>query len=136
MTTVFADTYYYLALLNADDDDHARAVAWTAQFTGRIVTSDFVLTELADGLARGTGRAVVTQFLRDLLADAEVTVMPADRDLFEDGLDLFEQRPDKEWSLTDCTSFLVMERQKIREALTADHHFEQAGFVALLKPGS
>lgn len=133
MTTVFADTYYYLGLLNADDDDHARVVEWTAGFTGRIVTTDWVLTELADGFSRGPGRAVASRFIRDLLVRADVRVVPADRTLFERGLELYEKRPDKDWSLTDCTSFVIMEREKIGEALTADHHFEQAGFRALLK---
>jgi predicted nucleic acid-binding protein len=53
--------------------------------------------------------------------------------LFDEGLRLFKTRLDKEWSLTDCISFVVMEREKIREAFTGDHHFEQAGFVALMK---
>jgi predicted nucleic acid-binding protein len=133
VTTVFADTFYYLALLNAADEDHARAADWTGRFSGRIVTSDWVLTELADGLRRADGRRVVAAFLRDLLTAADVRVVPADRALFERGLDLYEKRPDKDWSLTDCISFVVMERERITDALTADHHFEQAGFVALLR---
>ena len=133
MITVFADTYYYLALLNADDQDHARAVAWTADFSGRIVTTDAVLTEVADGLSRGPGRAAAVGLIRALLADPAVMVVEADRALFERGLDLYEKRPDKGWSLTDCMSFVVMEDVKVEQALTADHHFEQAGFKALLK---
>jgi len=132
VTTVFADTYYYIALLNAEDDDHARAIAWTGQFDGRIVTTDWVLTEVADGLSRGAGRGAATRLIRDLLADPAVLIVEADRALFEQGLSLYEKRPDKEWSLTDCISFVVMEREKIRQALTADHHFEQAGFLKLL----
>jgi uncharacterized protein len=133
VTTVFADTYYYLALLNADDEDHARVVELTSRFDGRVVTTDWVLTELADGLSRGAGRAVAAGFIRDLLANAAVRVVPAERSLFERGLELYEKRPDKGWSLTDCISFVVMEREKISDALTADHHFEQAGFRAVLK---
>jgi predicted nucleic acid-binding protein len=92
-----------------------------------------VLTELADGLSRGTGRTVAARFIHDVFARPDIHVVPADRQLLERGLDLFEKRPDKDWSLTDCISFVVMEREKVREALTADHHFQQAGFVALLK---
>ena len=55
------------------------------------------------------------------------------RDLFHSGIDLFARRPDKAWSLTDCISFVVMKENRIKEALTGDHHFEQAGFTALLK---
>jgi len=130
--TVFADTYYYLALLNEGDEEHARVVAWTAQFDGRIVTTDAVLTEVADGFSRGAGRTAAVRLIRDLLHDPEVKVTEVTRALFEQGLDLYDKRPDKEWSLTDCISFVVMEREQIEQALTADHHFRQAGFTALL----
>jgi predicted nucleic acid-binding protein len=72
--------------------------------------------------------------LRRLWAsDKRLTVIPASHDLFEIGLDRFCSRADKEWSLTDCISFVVMEQRGIYEAFTGDHHFEQAGFVPLLK---
>jgi uncharacterized protein len=130
--TVFADTYYYLALLNEADEDHARVVAWTAGFDGRIVTTDAVLTEVADGFSRGAGRVAAVRLIQDLLRDPAVTVVDVARTLFEQGLDLYEKRPDKDWSLTDCISFVVMEREQIDQALTADHHFRQAGFTTLL----
>ena len=65
--------------------------------------------------------------------DPDFIVLEADQHLFERGLQLYENRPDKEWSLTDCISFVAMEEMGIAEALTGDHHFEQAGFTALLK---
>ena len=71
--------------------------------------------------------------LNYLKANPQGRVAPADPVLFEEGIKLFEARPDKEWSLTDCISFVVMQREGITEALTGAHHFEQAGFVALLK---
>jgi predicted nucleic acid-binding protein len=132
VTTVFADTYYYLALLNEADEDHTRVVAWTAQFAGRMITTDAVLTEVADGLSRGAGRGAAVRLIRDLLRDPAVTVVEVKRVLFERALDLYEKRPDKDWSLTDCISFVVMERDQIDQAVTADHHFRQAGFTALL----
>ena len=64
MTTVFADTWYYLALLNGDDESHASVTAWTQGFAGRIVTTDWVLTELADGFSRGVARTIVAQFVQ------------------------------------------------------------------------
>ena len=63
----------------------------------------------------------------------DMTIIPADRTTLQQGFDLYQQRPDKEWSLTDCISFVIMKREGITEALTGDHHFEQAGFIALLK---
>ena len=71
--------------------------------------------------------------LDDLRKNPDVQVVPANDALFDEGVQLFANRLDKEWSLTDCISFVVMEQNGLTEALTGDHHFEQAGFVALLK---
>ncbi|MFI5381207.1 MAG: type II toxin-antitoxin system VapC family toxin [Tepidisphaerales bacterium] len=68
-----------------------------------------------------------------LLSDPSVTVVRASAELFERGRELFRNRPDKDWSLTDCLSFVTMEGHGLRDALTADHHFEQAGFNVLIK---
>lgn len=75
----------------------------------------------------------MAEFLGALLSDPAVEIIPPSSGLFERGLRLFRERPDKGWSLTDCISFVVMEERGIRDALTGDHHFEQAGFAALLK---
>jgi predicted nucleic acid-binding protein len=76
---------------------------------------------------------VFIQLLADLQANPDITIVPCSDQLLRDGIQLYAQRPDKEWSLTDCISFVVMQQEGITEALTGDHHFEQAGFVALLK---
>ena len=64
--------------------------------------------------------------------DPSVEVLPLSEALFRQGFGLYRQRLDKEWGLTDCISFMVMQERGITEALTADHHFRQAGFLALL----
>jgi predicted nucleic acid-binding protein len=68
-----------------------------------------------------------------LRANPDVSVIACTEQLFQEGLDLYERRPDKDWSLTDCISFVVMKKAGISDALTGDHHFEQAGFTAILK---
>jgi predicted nucleic acid-binding protein len=134
MIAVFADTYYFLALLSPSDKGHSQATAYTKAFTGRMVTTGWVLTELADALAATPrGRAEFLATRADLLADPDARIVPCDDALMEEGIRLFSQRLDKQWSLTDCISFVVMQREGLREALTGDHHFEQAGFMALLK---
>jgi uncharacterized protein len=134
MNAVFADTFYFLALLNPSDQAHGKAVAFTSGNTVRMVTTGWVLTELADGLARSRrGRAEFLATLADLQADADASIVPCDQALMSEGLQLYGKRPDKEWSLTDCISFVVMTKEGITEALTGDRHFEQAGFIALLK---
>ena len=78
-------------------------------------------------------RLAFTRLFEILRADRALEIVPVSRDLLERGRALYSDRPDKYWSLTDCISFVVMKDYQISEALTGDHHFEQAGFVALLK---
>src|SRR5206468_168080 len=118
--------------LNKHDEAHAKALAYSS-LIDKLVTTEWVLTELADGLASSRHRKMFMQTRQELLADADAMIFPFDKALYEEGIQLFNQRDDKEWSLTDCISFVVMQRESITEALTGDHHFEQAGFVALLK---
>lgn len=131
MSRVFADTFYFLALLNPKDKAHTRAVAFTSAFAGEMVTTDWVLTELADALYHPANRPRFIATLDSLKGDPLSRIIPAEHELFEAGVRLFESRPDKEWSLTDCISFVVMQREGLSEALSGDQHFEQAGFRAL-----
>jgi uncharacterized protein len=132
MSGVFADTAYYLALFNPRDELHAAAVSVTSQISDSIVTTAWVLTEFADALCRQRHRALAARFIADL-ADDRITIVPPSAELFNRGLELYSTRTDKDWSLTDCISFVVMQQQNISHALTADKHFEQAGFSTLLK---
>ncbi len=132
--TVFADTFYFLALLSARDSAPQRAVEFTQSFTGRLLTTAWIITEIADGMSTAAERARFVAFFDRLAKNAAVVIEPSSPDLFDQGMALYRQRLDKEWSLTDCISFLVMQKQSVREALTGDHHFEQAGFTAILKP--
>jgi hypothetical protein len=132
MTACFADSFYFIALLNPADEAHARAAAM-ARIARPLVTTEWVLAELADGMADTANRKLFGTFLKRLGENSSVTIVPADRAQFLRGVELYDQRPDKEWSLTDCISFVVMREEQLTEALTGDHHFEQAGFVALLK---
>jgi predicted nucleic acid-binding protein len=132
VSKVFADTFYFLALLNRTDEGHAKAVAHSAGID-KLITTEWVLTELADGLASSRHRHMFVQTRQELLADADVQLVPFERQVYEEGIRLYASRADKQWSLTDCISFVVMQREAVSEALTGDHHFEQAGFVALLK---
>ena len=132
MTVLFADTYYYLALLNPRNKAHARALAISPTLTGRLVTTSYVLIEVADALATPPERPRFLALLAALEADPNVTIVPASEDLFRRGVELYRHRPDKDWPLTDCLSFVVMNDAGSTEALTGDHHFRQAGFQVLL----
>ena len=95
--------------------------------------TDWVFLEIADGLCRQTTRAAVVKLFENLRNDSDVRIIRTDRQLFDLGWELYSSRMDKDWSLTDCISFVVMRQMKLKDALTADRHFEQAGFEALLK---
>jgi uncharacterized protein len=133
MRRVFADTSFYQALLNRKDDWHGAAENLLEGFRGVIVTTDYVLIELGALMARGDARAVYVGFFEQVRSDPETELVSASADLLNEGLTLFAARPDKEWSLTDCISFALMQKEDIQEALASDHHFEQAGFKLLLE---
>jgi predicted nucleic acid-binding protein len=131
--TAFGDSTFYVALLISRDRLHAKAKSVAESFREPMVTTAYVLTEVANHLCRSaTGRARFGQLLAGIQADANTTIIESSHDLWEQGLDLYFSRSDKEWSLTDCISFVVMKERGLTEAITADHHFQQAGFAALL----
>lgn len=129
----FADTSCLLALLSPDDEFHDSVTALSAALNEVVVTTMWILTELGDALHRGRNRQTFARFLDTLDQHEDFEVVPASPDLFQRGVEVFRARPDKEWSLTDCISFVVMAEKGLSEALTADRHFEQAGFKVLLK---
>ncbi|MCI0361571.1 MAG: PIN domain-containing protein [Planctomycetaceae bacterium] len=137
MNEVFADTFYFLALLNRYDQHHTAAVraAYNLQF--RLVTTHWILAEVADALSVPPHRLRVASFIRGVFSNRAIEVVSDPLSCFVAGLSLYERRADKSWSLTDCISFAVMDAKGIRQALTADRHFEQAGFVPMLaSPGA
>lgn len=133
MRSVFADSFYFFALVNEKDPARAKAHEFAQGYTEIVVTTGWVLTEVADGLAHPDNRPAFLRILDTLRAEPNVRIIPFDEALFDAGITLYRNRADKQWSLTDCISFVVMEREGITDALTGDRHFEQAGFVALLK---
>jgi uncharacterized protein len=129
---VFADAFFYVALINRHDAYHVRAADFAGKYRGEVVTTQWVLAEVADGLAASVARRRVRSIFDQLARDRETQVIEASPELFARGLELYDERTDKAWSLTDCISFVVMREHGITNALTGDHHFTQAGFVALL----
>jgi predicted nucleic acid-binding protein len=134
MSRWFGDTFYFLALLNPKDGHHPAAVEFSRANGRSVATTEWVLTELADGLARRGTRAMFMLVYDGLTADPATQIVGSSIDLWKRGRSLYAARPDADWSLTDCISFVVMQELGLTEALTADHHFEQAGFTRLLRP--
>ena len=130
---LFVDTVYWLALMNPNDTWHRHALDWAARISEPLVTTDAVLTEVADAFCRVDRRRWAVEAIRNVQSDPEIMSVPGSLDLFTRALDLYSSRRDKDWSLTDCISFVVMTDQGLQQALTADLHFAQAGFQALLR---
>lgn len=133
MSPVFADTYFFFAILNRTDPSHQRAINLSRNIRQLLITTDRVITELADGLSRVSDRERFMDLYRHIQLSPAIQVVPASRALLEEAVVLYAARPDKDWPLTDCVSFVVMRDEGMTQALTGDQHFEQAGFAALLK---
>ena len=136
MNPVFADTAFWIALVAPRDQLHRQAKdasGWLANH--RIVTSEWVLTEFLNEFARRGEdlRNAATKLVESLRARSDLLIEPQTSIGFAAAFDIYGKRRDKGWSLTDCSSFAIMEQHGIREALTSDKHFEQAGFKAHLR---
>ena len=136
MTQVYADTVFWIALLSPRDSLHRKSLALSNEIPpDSIVTSEMVLTEVLSSmgklgpLSRGAAAGMVEAFAKS----ANTVVVPQTTEQFHTALQMYKRSIDKEWSLTDCASFLIMEEHGIRAALTHDLHFVQAGFDALLR---
>ena len=135
MSEIFVDAVAWIALVNKRDSLHEKAKKVFLDLRGRnyeFVTTEFVLIEFANALSAPDFREKAAIFIEGLRESPNVEIVPASSELFSIGLRLYRNRLDKEWSLVDCTSFIVMKEKKIVEAFTEDHHFEQSGFVKLL----
>jgi predicted nucleic acid-binding protein len=119
---IFVDTGYLFAITTPGDQLHGRATSWAKSLREPVLTTEYVLWELVNGLSRPLDRRQAHALLDNIQMSSAWEVVEARRDLISPG-----------WSLTDCISFIVMRDRGITRALTHDHHFEQAGFEALLR---
>ena len=131
-TQYFADTWFWVARINKRDNDHARAKKIEETIRNSIiVTSEMVLAELLNFFADEGRfwRAQCSKFVTHIISNKCIQVVPQSTELFSASLNLYKDRPDQEWSLTDCSSFVIMGEESITHALTNDHHFTQVGFI-------
>jgi len=136
MKKVFVDTAAWLALLNIDDIWHQQAKQIRLELVKQnyiFITTEFVLLEVGDALCSQGLRKNTANFLNNIYQLKSTKIITLNQDLLQSGLSLYEQRLDKDWGLTDCISFVVMQKEQIQKAFTSDKHFEQAGFIRLLQ---
>jgi uncharacterized protein len=127
------DTYGLIAWINTRDAAHQPVKSYLDAYSGSIVTTEWVLLEFADAFSLSSVKPFAIEAIKRIHRLPMFLIVGFDRAVYQAGLDLYESRVDKDWSLTDCISFAVMNERGLSEALTADHHFEQAGFQAVFK---
>lgn len=97
-----------------------------------LITTQLVILEIGNALAKRKYRNAAIELIKSIEADPSIEIIPFSEELYKRAFQLYSSRMDKEWELTDCISFIVMKDYELVEALTADEHFQQAGFIALL----
>ena len=136
MNKFFVDTSGWIALVNRSDTlhptakkiyDERLAAGWS------FVTHTGVMMETGNGLSLVKLRTLAVRLKNRLDASSRIEIISVSDSLYEAGWQLYENRQDKEWGVVDCISFVLMQEKGLSEALTHDHHFEQAGFEALLR---
>jgi predicted nucleic acid-binding protein len=130
---IFVDTGYLLAVLNPRDELYDRAQRWAAAIREPLVTTEYVLWELVNTLSDPVDRPKAYAAVAEIRTSGSWELIHATPSLFAAGLALHHERLDKQWSLTDCITFTIMRERSLQQALAHDHHFEQAGFQALLR---
>lgn len=133
---VFLDTAYAIALSVESDEHHKRAEELADRLEAeqtRLITTRAVLLEIGNALSKKRYRKAAIELLDALEQDPQVEIVSLSEEFYEKALELFRNRPDKDWGLVDCASFVVMHERGLTEALTTDEHFEQAGFRPLLR---
>jgi predicted nucleic acid-binding protein len=133
---VFLDTAFAIALSSPKDAHHELAVQISEQLEAdetRLVTTRAVIIEIGNALANQALRQAAIELIVSLEQDPSAEIVPIPEQLYQRAFDLYRERHDKAWGLTDCISFVVMQERGLTVALTADRHFEQAGFQALMR---
>ena len=133
-TRLFLDTTFVQALLNRNDQYHqiAKACLGKLRTAKEVWTTEAILIEIGNALS-ATHREAAVRFIDQCYATSNIHVVSVDTGLLKRALSLYDQRTDKEWGLTDCISFVVMSEQSLSDAMTADRHFIQAGFRAIMR---
>jgi predicted nucleic acid-binding protein len=135
-TEIFLDTAYAIALSSSGDEHHEKALFLADQLETdgtKLITTRAIMLEIGNALSKQPHRQAAVELLESLEQDPSVEIIPLTEELYKQAFELYQQRPDKEWGMTDCISFIVMSERNLQEALTTDKHFQQAGYKALLR---
>ncbi len=125
---IFLDTGYFLALIRKHDTHHVAALAAAENYASPFVTTDLVLVEFGNSLSQPAYRATAAAVIEKIRTDGNIRIFPFDSQGMTKAFTLYKSRPDKEWGLVDCFSFVIMKEERMKVALSFDDHFRQAGF--------
>ena len=132
MSSIFLDTGYLIALINKRDNLHEVAVKASGKFHGPFLTSQLIFIEIANSLCLPAQRSLAINIIRKIQDDALTTIVPCSSDRFNKAFEFYKKRSDKTWGMIDCFSFIVMDEFGVKQVLTFDEHFRQAGYIAPL----
>ena len=135
MNGIFIDTGYLIALINKKDDLHKVALEASKRFDGPFLTTQLILVELANSLCLPAQKQLTINIIEKMQADSLTTVVPLTTDRFKKAFTLYKKRSDKSWGMVDCFSFVAMDEFEIKQSLTFDEHFRQAGYIVPLLAG-
>lgn len=130
---ILVDPGYFIALADDRDQLHSRALRWSVACKEEMIVTEYVLMEVVNHLSKPMDRDKAHDVVSSVRSESQFIFVPSSTDLLNFGLDYHRRHSDKAWSLTDCISFYVMNNSGIIRALAFDHHFQQAGFQALLR---
>lgn len=136
MNEIFLDTSFAIAVVSKKDQLYQKANVWLDKIEASnisVITTQAILLEIGNALFKSAFRQVGIGLLKHYENDPNTKIISLTNEIYNKAFELFSDRQDKEWGLIDCVSFVVMQEQEITEALTADEHFIQAGFRALLR---
>ena len=132
---VYVDAAGWIALVNLRDALHTEAVRiykQRLQQQCQFITASVVLLEVGNWLSPAPLRGLAIDLLHRIEQSRRIEVVHVTPELYAEGWQLYSNRLDKDWGMIDCISFVIMQERNLTEALTSDHHFEQAGFKVLL----
>ena len=132
MSRTFVDTAFVVALVNQNDQYHPKAVELSKKYENKpLIITDVVLLEIGNALARNFKKEAI-QIIKAFQSSEEVLIVGLNSTLFERAFKMYEKYDDKNWGLVDCLLFIVMWENEVKDSLTSDDHFKQAGFNVLM----
>jgi predicted nucleic acid-binding protein len=136
MRGIFVDSFAWIAAINKSDNYHAAALRIVEDLLSKrakLITTNYVIIETVNALSKVEFRKTVIEFINKLEKSPSVEIIKITEDIYDRAWRLYQQRMDKDWGITDCTSFEVMKMFNLKRAFTNDKHFKQSGFSLVMK---